>query len=614
MKLKKLLLLSAILISGLVATAQTNKTGYYPLEIKNNSGASTNVKNVYVTLMGSSWNTAQTNCVLSLTYDSIRNAQVATMVPITSQSDAKDYTYDITALKGYNQTTATVRIYVPHLQSGRCMISVNYKLYMPASQAADMTWSFLAPSVSDTSDINNDIIYDKFEYTYDTIAPTGKFWINTTAVDFLSIPMKLSLNGSASGNVSEISRPAIFKIVSDTLTTYDNSLNKTWTSLIVADQSPIRITSPSLGPIFNSTYLDDTSSYNYILNLIKQYSTDTLYIDCSEVSGSWYGGTIDSTRYWVFTGTHNGINDTVKINMNTLVSDDFFAPGTSPFDTPNTTIKSILVKNITAAFTVNFLPAANNDSLVKPYNSANFYLNNPLQNAPANSGPWYNLYTRAVHAAIPIIYAFAYDDVLGQDGELSCTDTTKPALISICDFGNTIIPPHKDLLHVGSVLLLTNTGFVNNGSTSTIRVTWQNPPIPGVGFPQPSNALYYIMPSGSTSFGYTISADSIFKLQKGHFGKYTDTCMTLTLPTSCLTGNPAQMTAQIMTFGGPESPADGTDTQILNNAHGSNMLSPNVAKPKCTCSTSPKPNPKPKCNLQCKWDKFWCWLLHCEPA
>jgi hypothetical protein len=341
--------------------------------------------------------------------------------------------------------------------------------------------------------------------------------------------------------------------------------------------------------LFSSTYLTD-SSYNYVTNLIQRYLTDTLYIDCAEVGGGWYGGTIDSNRDWVFIGNHKGVNDTVKIDMKSVVSKNFFGPGTTPFDTPNTTIRSIIVKNITAAFTVNFLPAANNDSLVKPYNKDNFYLANPLQKAPAGSGPWYNLYTRAIHAAIPIIYAFAYDDVLGQDGTINSTDTTQPAILSISDFGNTIIPPHKDLFNVGAVELLTNTGFIKNEGTgtSTMRLTWKNPPIPGAEFPQPKNALYYIMPTGSSTFGYTITADSIFRLQKNTFGKYTDTCLTLTLPTSCLTGDPTKMTALIMTFGGPDSPADGPDSQILKNAHGSNQLAPNVIKPSCSCSTKHK--------------------------
>jgi len=603
--MKNFILSAIIAISALITTASAQE-GYYPLKIVNKAANSKNVTSTYILLLAQDWTAQANSCVLNLTYDATRNAQVASLVQITNNTNSKDYTYAVDSLQGYDTTTQSVLIYIPHLQSGRCMVSMNYKLYMPPVTGATGSVSLQDPSVSDTTDVNYDIIYDKFEFTYDTTSPgNGCVYINPTAVDFFSIPIKLERDTVSSGNINNLKRDAIVTTIMNTLNQYDLTPTKKWQSLIVKDStSVIRMVSPSLAETFDASYLQG-SSYNYVDTLIKYYKTNTLYVDCSEIGAGYYGGKIDSNNNWNFT---NGTN-TTSINMNIVKTTNFFGPGTVPFDTPNKTVKSILVKNITSAFTVNMLPCVNKDTLEKPFSSTNFYKTNPRQNSPAGIGPWYNLYTRAIHEAIGnSIYGFAYDDVLGQDGTLSGRDTTKAITATIGDLGSMYIPPHKEILHVYAATLKTNTGFVCKDGVCTLRVTWQNPPTATVPYTQPKNAKYFIMINAGTaadSTGYNISADSIFVLQKGKFYNYNDTCGTITLPQSCLVGNYQNMNAQIMTCGGPESPSTGTPSVIIKNAHGSTPLAPNVPTSNCSCKTTPPSNNN--------WFiKIWCWLFGCK--
>ena len=81
-----------------------------------------------------------------------------------------------------------------------------------------------------------------------------------------------------------------------------------------------------------------------------------------------------------------------------------------------------------------------------------FYQNTILNNLhpeQKNKGPWYDLYSQALHSIGEPIYTFAYDDALGQDGTLS---QTNPGLLTITlgDTEGFFIPPigeNEDAYH-----------------------------------------------------------------------------------------------------------------------------------------------------------------------
>lgn len=168
--MKHLLLLFTTLI-----TLSTFSQNLHPVKIYNHSketGDVNNLTTMYVNFTGQAWDNAATNCVLQLR-DTI-GGQVGSLVPITVGMNSGDYSYSINSLKGYNPVDSSILIYFPHVNSGRCMISANYKLYMPTIKAADGTISFQAPSASNPADNNYDIVYDKFEFTFDTVKHTGR--------------------------------------------------------------------------------------------------------------------------------------------------------------------------------------------------------------------------------------------------------------------------------------------------------------------------------------------------------------------------------------------------------------------------------------------------------
>jgi Beta-1,3-glucanase len=575
------LLFCFILFNGILGSQ--NLSGYYPIKIINNPDKSPNVTHTYFILMGQDWTAAANNCVLRLSYSAQRKAQIASLVPINGQTNSRQYTYPIDSLQGYDPQTQSITIYIPHLQSGRCEISLNYALYMPPIQdPVAKTWSLQAPSISNVSDPNYDIIYDKFEFSFDTTKTTGCLYINPTAVDFFSIPIQMQIGTNTSGANPTTTRDQFITQMQTTITANDKSPNQTWSTLLVKDKSgktTLRLATPYLTTAFDSFYLDPQSGnkFNYINALTQYYTNNTVQVSCAELNqkgfevfdkykqtpmqnpGAYlFTGQIVNGNQWVFQNTPGGTLSVMKciINMDSLNTENFFGPGTGQFATPNKTVRSVIVKNISAAFTAGLLPAPNGTLINSVYlNNAvhPFYQNNPNLNAPAGTGPWYNLYTQAVHSAIPIIYAFAYDDVLGQDGTLTSRDSTKPVILTIGNMGNIIIPKHYFSLPVYAVSPNYNSGFqlktIGSAQFYVDTVKWIVPQN------QPATASYLLMPtSGGAS--YVCNIDSLIKYQIGNLASSEQTWGVLQIPVSQFSSPaPAQVYMQVFTCGGPGCPA-----------------------------------------------------------
>lgn len=262
---------------------------------------------------------------------------------------------------------------------------------------------------------------------------------------------------------------------------------------------------------------------------------------------------------------------TTIIDLSKANSKDFFSPGQAPFDTPNTTIKSILVKNITAAFTVNMLPASNGDTLQSSYfNKNNFYKENKLVKI-IQDRPYYNVYTRAMHDIMSNVYAFTYDDVLGQDGTLSTAHRSDTVFVKVGSFGNVNLPIHEDAFAVLPVTVVYNSGFRPSSNLDSLicTVKWTVPSS------QPKNAKYFIMLNGSGS-GFTISGADIVNAQEGKFVDYNLTVGTLTLAKKDLGLNPAGIWVQVMTAGGPKCSETLPPSQVLSCAPGSTPMKPST--------------------------------------
>lgn len=593
----------AALFFSFSAAAQTKTTGYYPMKLKNRAGGSSNVSAVYFIMTAQMWDANATNAVLRFTMKSDSSGYIGHLDPVTATTNSSTYSYRIDTMPCYNTADSTLLLYIPHLQSGRCMVSLNYKMTMTPVLGGG-AYSLAEPNINSTVDPNTGILFDKFEFSYDTSGTQGTLYIDPTAVDFFAIPITLTLNGDTSGAPLGAKRNDLMSTMRATLKKYDQSTNSIWDSLAMYDATNttvLRLAAPYLAPNFDTTYLTNASAYgiNYKKALIKHYLStgDSIGINCDELfesgeevydiykqlpsqdSGAYifYGkmSKVGNDTVWSFTNnpqTDSAVTRTV--NMSDANSYDFFAPGVAPFDTPDQTIKSIIVRQITAAFTVGLLPAPNSTMLDSAYLNAPlanpyYSLNSRLPGATASNGPWYNLYTRAVHSAIPQLYAFAFDDELGQSGTLTSTVPSDTVTVTIGSMGNTVIPPNSFQQPPMPASNVSWTGFTQSGNYWTTTATWSAPQ------GQVANAQYYWM---LTDANFVVPADTLIAYQLAHPNQAPGQTTTINLPLTYFGSNtPSSSTQlQVIVCGGNVS-CPTTNSVFIPNGPGTAPVSPVVS-------------------------------------
>jgi outer membrane murein-binding lipoprotein Lpp len=165
------------------------------------------------------------------------------------------------------------------------------------------------------------------------------------------------------------------------------------------------------------------------------------------------------------------------IPMDYVSSFDFFSPGQWPFDnnnilpkvyTTSATIqnnhpaKGLIAEGLSALFSAGLLPVSNTSisntaisksSLNKLVNSNKsiLYTENSANGKIKAKGPWFSQYSKVIHSVCydnatkasctestseknkkyPIVYTFAFDDFLAQDGTLTSKTTTSGSSISV---------------------------------------------------------------------------------------------------------------------------------------------------------------------------------------
>lgn len=558
------------------AGAQTNTTGYYPLKIKNRATGSSNVKHVYLIMTGQKWDKATTNCVLSFAWSATKKGYVGSLQPITATTTSAAYSYAIDSLPNYNSADSSVVLYIPHLQSGRCMVSLNYTMSMSPVQGTDGSYSLAEPNINSTVDPNTGILFDKFEFSYDTTGATGTFYIDPTAVDFFAIPISLSLGTQQSGSAQGAKRDALMSTMQSTLKKYDQTKNHIWDSLAMYDVSNttiLRLAAPYLAPNFDTTYLRNKSKYgiSYIDALIDHYKSTkhVVIVDCSELNEAgeqvfdsckvspatdpgaylFYGVMSSDGKSWTFTNNPKVCKKKITqvIYINQANSYDFFAPGVAPFATPDETVESIIVRQLTSAFTVGLLPAPDSTLLGGSYFSNSTYpfyaLDTLLPGATNKNGPWYNLYTRAIHSAVPQLYAFAFDDELGQSGTLTGTNPADTATVTIGSMGSTVVPTNGFKPAPMPATAVSWTGFKKSGKYWVSTATWSSPP------GQIAGVSYYWM---LTDANFIVPADSLIALQLATANAAPGKTTTIRIPVSYYGSNtPSPQTQlQVIVCGG----------------------------------------------------------------
>ncbi len=460
-----------------VATYAAAPANTFPIELVNNSMIAGD-DDVYIVIKGENPSTkkavfVQVNPVTG----------IATGVEVNASTNAKLYNYKLSELPliGGKRT-----LYLPYLASVRIYFSIKYPMDLHVALDTTGAYTIPDPSPFDTTDSNYYTLYDKIESTFDAGSGT---YSNPTAVDFFTLPLQLDQSGSTSFLQSGFTHTRA-DVLNNVDTVFADVANITpatepnWKRLFVNYIDPsgtsalLRLISPGKAilpgnnnaPYFDNSYLKNMGTYgfDYIDAVNTYYLTHTVQIDCTELTGvfamsggSGYiltgqmtGPDVNGNYFFHFDNGGGG-SYSFDLQMPTD-SFPFFAGAGESFNAANNTPPAIIVRQLTSAFDAGLLPAPDGTLLNKAYfiaNKASYYTDNALLVAGVTQ-PWYDLYSKALHTVptgVPpfdLIYTFAYDDALDQDGTLHDPSTTAPSplVVTLGDMTGTDIPnPFLDL-------------------------------------------------------------------------------------------------------------------------------------------------------------------------
>ncbi|KAJ4332673.1 hypothetical protein N0V95_009604 [Ascochyta clinopodiicola] len=307
-----------------------------------------------------------------------------------------------------NTVTATI----PKIAGGRIWFVIDARLTFFVNPGPNI----VNPSVTNPSDPNYNLNWTFAEFTYND----AQLFANISYVDFISIPVALTLTTTNSGTLSV---PGMgtdgFQRVVNEMRAQTARDGKPWDQLIHNSPSntPLRVLNPTNLLATNgnawSNYWD-----GYVTAVWNKYRNEDLTINTQAAAGNLTGRVVNNQLQLGAAGS-----------FAPPTSSDIFSCSTGPFQTGQNLARDGVIPRLAAAF--------NRSQL----------LNTPGNQFPngGNPGMYYqdvttNHYARAVHAVQRDGrgYAFPYDDVVpdgGQDvaGTLHAGD---PVVFTVAVGGN----------------------------------------------------------------------------------------------------------------------------------------------------------------------------------
>lgn len=458
---------------------------YLPVVLVNNSGVSDD--NVYFVSRG--FNLAKTNpAAININ----TGTGVGTLVSLNEGDNAQTYTLKLSQLPLVPGSTNAHYFYSPQIVSATIWFSINQSISVPViSTAAGPRFSdpnFLSPA--DPYFTTN---YALFEYSYGTdnqVWPdaTAVSWFSLNLYGYLSTPAGITLSNSGLA----YSENSIFSRLNQF---FESALGTNevaqWKNLALGSRyvSPGKgTTTPTTSTTqpFDSNYLDNAAAYGYSFlqdiwyGPVAYYKNHTLTMTLPNAPNRTYTGQVQSDNTFLFTSTDG----------NTVT---FAAPSTTANPTTTQMIFQGLDMHITDttstgdgvqvstifqdAIIAGLIPTT--DELSNTYfraNQSRFYtINSNLSPAGKTSGPWYDLYSAALHSyaidtgtpsTTPTIYAFAFDESLWPQVLMNTTSiTTSPETY----LGVTIYPIQNG--NTSQVSLGTSGSPSDVGQTVTFTAT-----------------------------------------------------------------------------------------------------------------------------------------------
>lgn len=397
-----------------------------PIVLVNNTGQPDS--NVYVVVTGSDPTTPTTQVFVS--FDA---GGIGTLVPAVSGDNASNYSKKFSDLP---TTTSGRVVYIPYINSSLIYFSIANPLNMPVNGSN----AIVQPDFSNPLDPNYNTIYDIFEFVY--LSTPTQISADATAVSFFSLPIYAyistpDINTNPNTGLYQ-PRSYIFSQVANQFNAAPASAQ--WNQLLLSNMSNnLRILSPGKAmtaspSLMDTNYLDNTVAYGYSYindiwtSLTSYYRTNPLNILIPAGSFENYTGVINPDNSITFTSTPS--NYIVHFPPPTTLSAPYTTTesifsGLPLYDTETNPgdgvqVSKLLEEGIIAGLVPAPFPTiAPLSNAYLAANQMNFYNINPnLSPAGQTSGPWYDLYSKALHS-LGFIYTFAFDEPLWPQVQIS---------------------------------------------------------------------------------------------------------------------------------------------------------------------------------------------------
>lgn len=427
---------------------------------------------VYITITGRSTTIAPPNNQVFVQFDANGVGTLVSAVPTPPSPPAPPpppiYSYK---LSQFPLTPAGQRvIYLPNIDSSAIFFSLGVPLTFPVNSdpyppVSGSIISIVQPSFTNPTDPNYNIIFDIFEFVYLPTAPS--IFADATAVSFFAIPLYGYISTPDLGTLANTglyqSRNSIFSSVANYFTLYTQAMaeRNQWFNLFTIGTFPpplsfpvlLRILSPGKAMtapnpivpsqmIMDPNYLDNQSAYGY--SYIADIWTRTLPLSFYKANpltmtipnGETYTGMVSNTgpdfNTLTLTSNLNTVRfaapTTMPVPPNFTTTADIFSGvtfpvllDTSPGQADSVQLSKLLQESIIAGLVpttdpLNGNPASPDFLAIK---QPQFYQTNSNLTPPGPStGPWYDLYSKSLHA-LGYIYTFAFDEPLWPQVQIS---------------------------------------------------------------------------------------------------------------------------------------------------------------------------------------------------
>jgi hypothetical protein len=339
-------------------------------------------------------------------------------------------------------------LYLPNIDSALIFISLVNSLSVPVLASGKIA----DPAFNNPQDPYGNFmtIWDQVEAAYiTTTSPNVN--VDATAVSFFSIPLYISLFTApgiyTSCGLSQTRSQILSYLQSVFATVPPPAEAAQWSGLAIPGGGTVyRVLSPgnamSAG-YFDANYLNNASAYGYSYladiwtNITSFYQRNPGTLSIEIPGGAIYTGTVQGDNSILFTSggntvtfpaPTNGPPYTSSTSYNIFSGLNIFSSATSNADAIQVSkaFEEAIIAGIVPTTSLIHASTLYTLSVFRPY----YQINKNLSPRGQSTGPWYSLYSQALHAC-GLIYTFAYDEPLWPEVLLATPVLTPTTYIGI---------------------------------------------------------------------------------------------------------------------------------------------------------------------------------------